>query len=198
MNLKSASIRRITTAAIVLAFVGQACTLSLFENPLNGGTSTQTPDVVVPSPTPQVMAQTTFIATVPEPLPAGESMAIAIMDEVTGLSLNATQYPMSARDSLTYTATLPLPHNSIVKYRYVRRGASQVLEDTNRGAAIRYRMYFVEGPAEIQDVVADWGDKSYARPTGIVMGQIGYWFIPAESTGHCRRNSIHHRFERAI
>jgi len=172
MNLKSTSIRRITTAAIVLAFVGQACTLSLFENPLNGGTSTQTPDVVVPSPTPQVMAQTTFIATVPEPLPAGESMAIAIMDEVTGLSLNATQYPMSARDSLTYTATLPLPHNSIVKYRYVRRGASQVLEDTNRGAAIRYRMYFVEGPAELQDVVADWGDKSYARPTGTILGQI--------------------------
>jgi hypothetical protein len=118
------------------------------------------------------MAQTTFVVTLPEPLQANESMAIAVMDEVTGLSLNATQYPMSARDSLTYTATLPLPHNSVVKYRYVRRGISQVLEDTNRSAAIRYRMYFVEGPAEIQDIVSDWGDKSYARATGIILGQI--------------------------
>jgi hypothetical protein len=172
MHLKPESIRRIITVAIVLVFVGQACTLSLFENPINSSTTTSTPIVSAPSPTPQVMAQTTFVVTLPEPLQANESMAIAVMDEVTGLSLNATQYPMSARDSLTYTATLPLPHNSVVKYRYVRRGISQVLEDTNRGAAIRYRMYFVEGPAEIQDIVSDWGDKSYARATGIILGQI--------------------------
>lgn len=172
MNPQSAPIRRLITAAIVLVLVGQACTISLFENPLNSGATTPTPVVVVPSATPQVMAQTTFVVTVPEPLQANESMAIAIMDEVTGLSLNATQYPMSARDSLTYTATLPLPYNSVVKYRYVRRSTSQVMEDTNLGAAIRYRMYFVEGPAEMQDIVADWGDKSYARPTGTILGQI--------------------------
>ena len=94
-------------------------------------------------------AQTTFAATLPEPLQANETLAIAILDEVTGLSLNATQYPMSARDSLTYTATLPLPYNSVVKYRYVRRGTAQVLEDTNLGTPIRYRMYFVAGPAEV-------------------------------------------------
>ena len=174
MNIQSVSPtnRRITAAAIVLVLVGQACTLSLFENPINSGTSTQTPGVVLPSPTPQAMAQTSFVVVLPEPLQVGESMAIAIMDEVTGLSLNSVQYPMSARDSLTYTATLPLPYNSIVKYRYVRRGASQVLEDTHRGAPIRYRMYFVAGPAEVQDIVADWGDKSYARPTGTIQGQI--------------------------
>ncbi|MDO9302989.1 MAG: hypothetical protein Q7T89_16495, partial [Anaerolineales bacterium] len=166
MNKQSVPLRRVITAAVALVLIGQACTLSLFENPINTGTSTQTPGSVIPSPTPQAMAQTTFVVVLPEPLPANESMAIAIMDEVTGLSLNATQYPMSARDSLTYTATLPLPYNSVVKYRYVRRGASQVLEDTNLGTAIRYRMYFVAGPAEIQDIVADWGDKSYARATG--------------------------------
>ena len=172
MKMQSISSRRIITAAVVLVLVGQACTLSLFENPINSGTSTQTPAIVAPSPTPQAMAQTTFVVVLPEPLQASETMAIAIMDEVTGLSLNAMQYPMSPRDSLTYTATLPLPYNSVVKYRYVRRGASQVLEDTNRGTAIRYRMYYVVGPAEVQDIVADWGDKSYARPTGTIQGQI--------------------------
>jgi hypothetical protein len=174
MNMQSISptSRRIVIAAIVLVLIGQACTLSLFENPISSVPSTKVPDIVVPSSTPQAMAQTTFVVVLPEPLQANETMAIAIMDEVTGLSLNATQYPMSARDSLTYTATLPLPFNSVVKYRYVRRGASQVLEDTHLGTAIRYRMYFVAGPAEIQDIVADWGDKSYARPTGTIQGQV--------------------------
>lgn len=172
MKKQSVLSRRIITAAVVLVLVGQACTLSLFENPITTGTSTQTPAIVVPSPTPQAVAQTTFTVVLPEPLQPNESMAIAILDEVTGLSLNATQYPMSARDALTYTATLPLPYNSVVKYRYVRRGVSQVLEDTSRGAAIRYRMYLVAGPAEIQDIVADWGDKSYARPTGTIQGRI--------------------------
>ncbi len=164
--------RHMITAAIMLVFVGQACTLSLFENPISTGTSTQTPAIVVPSPTPQPMAQTNFVVILPEPLQANETLTIAIMDEVTGLSLNAAQYPMSPRDSLTYTGTLPLPYNSVVKYRYVRRGASQVLEDTNLGAEIRYRMHFVAGPGDVQDIIADWGDKSYARPTGTISGQV--------------------------
>jgi hypothetical protein len=173
MNLQSVLSRRIITAAIVLVLAGQACTLSLFENPFDAGTATQTPAGVVPSsPTPLVASQTTFVATLPEPLQPNETLAIAVLDEVTGLSLNATQYPMSARDSLTYTATLPLPYNSVVKYRYVRRSTVQVLEDTNLGTPIRYRMYFAVGPAEVRDIIADWGDKSYARPKGTILGQI--------------------------
>ena len=122
----------------MLVLVGQACTLSLFETPAIPGVNTPIPVDAGPSPTPQAMAQTNFVVTIPEPLQANETLAIAIMDEVTGLSLNATQFPMSARDSLTYTAVLPLPFNSLVKYRYVRRGASQVLEDTTHVQLARY------------------------------------------------------------
>ena len=86
MHKQLFSSRRIITTAIVLVLVGQACTLSLFENPLNSGTSTQIPGNDVPSPTPQVMAQTNFVVTLPEPLQPTETLAIAIMDEVTGLS----------------------------------------------------------------------------------------------------------------
>ena len=123
------------------------------------------------------------------------------MDEVTGLSLNATQYPMSARDALTYTATLPLPYNSVVKYRYVRRGASQVLEDTSLGTAIRYRMQYVVGPSEVQDIIADWGDKSYTRPNWNDPGagiQCGYGFAIAKHARQRGRCAIHHRFCRAF
>src|SRR3990172_7485631 len=127
MNRLSLLSRRYIIAATVLALVGQACTFSLFENPINPGSPTSTPGITIPSPTPQPVAQTTFIVTLPEPLQPNETLAIAVMDEVTGLSLNALQYPMSARDSLTYTAVLPVPYNSVVKYRYVRRGDSHFI-----------------------------------------------------------------------
>ncbi|MEK6751474.1 MAG: hypothetical protein AABZ00_04330 [Chloroflexota bacterium] len=160
--------RHVIAVAVLLVFVGQACTLSLF----NSNPSTPKPGEVVPSATPPAMAQTNFTVTLPEPLQANETLTIIVMDEITGLSLNPVEYPMSARDSLTYTATLPLPYNSVVKYRYGRRGASIAVEDTTLGAAIRYRMHFVAGPGDVRDIVADWGDKSFSRPTGIILGQV--------------------------
>ncbi len=172
MNTQSLLFRRALVLAVVLVLVGQACTLSLLENPFKASPSTQTPGGVVPSATPQAMAQTNFIVVLPEPLQANESLTILVMDEVTGLPLNSVEYPMSARDSLTYTATLPLPYNSVVKYRYARRGASIAVEDTTLGTAIRYRMHFVAGPGDVQDIISDWGDKAYSRPTGIILGQV--------------------------
>jgi hypothetical protein len=37
---------------------------------------------------------------------------------------------------------------------------------------IRYRMYHALGVGEVQDIIADWGDKSLARPTGTILGQV--------------------------
>ncbi|MBL8101884.1 MAG: hypothetical protein JNM02_05090 [Anaerolineales bacterium] len=172
MKRQSFVLRRVLTLAIVLVLVGQACTLSLLTNPFNTTPATQIPGNTIETATPQPMAQTNFIVTLPEPLQANESLTLIVMDEVTGLPLNPTEYPMSARDSLTYTGTIPLPYNSVVKYRYARRGASLTMEDTTLGSAIRYRMHFVAGPADVQDIVSDWGDRSYSRPTGIILGQV--------------------------
>src|SRR5689334_25092404 len=156
MKARSSLYRRATLVGLVLMVTSQACTWSLFQTPAGPGTSTQTPVIAGPTSTPRPVAQTTFIVSLPEPLQPGETLALAILDEVTGLSLNATYYPMSARDALTYTAVLPLPQNSVIKYRYVRRGASQVNEDTTPGTPVRYRMVYAIGPGEVQDIIADW------------------------------------------
>jgi hypothetical protein len=156
----------------IVFFVGQACTFSLIKLPGFPTQPSLVPGPVGPSPTPQPMAQTTFIVSLPEPLAANETLILAILDEVTGLSLNPTLYPMSPRDSLTYTAVLPLSLNSVVKYRYVRRSSVQVMEDTSLGALVRYRLYSVVGPGEVQDVVSDWVDKTYARQTGSIQGRV--------------------------
>ena len=172
MKRNSLIFRRVLIMGIMIALVGQACTFTLFKNPFETTPTTQTPGAIVSTSTPQPMAQTNFIVTLPEPLQANESLTLIVMDEVTGLPLNPTEYPMSARDSLTYTGTLPLPYNSVVKYRYARRGASVTMEDTTLGTTIRYRMHFVAGPADVQDIVSDWSDRSYSRPTGVILGQV--------------------------
>ncbi|MFN8382762.1 MAG: hypothetical protein U0V02_12515 [Anaerolineales bacterium] len=172
MKRKSIALRRILIMTVIFAMFGQACTLSLFSNPFNPTPSTPIPGAIVPTTTPQPVAQTNFIVTLPEPLQANESLTLIVMDEVTGLPLNPTEYPMSARDALTYTATLPLPYNTVVKYRYARRGSLLTMEDTTLGSSIRYRMHYVSVPGDIQDIVADWSDRAYSRPTGSIVGQV--------------------------
>jgi hypothetical protein len=171
MKKQSSLFRRIVIVSIVLVLTGQACALSLFDNPFNN--PTPIPPNAPPTGTPLPIAPTTFTTVLPEALQPGEKLVIAILDEVTGLSINPIQYQMSARDSLTYTAAISLPLNSVVKYIYIRSGASSnVLEDAASGAAIRYRMAYITGPAEIRDLIADWGDKNYMRQTGIIFGQV--------------------------
>jgi hypothetical protein len=154
----------------LLALSGMACSLSLFEFPTGG--PTQSPVPAVPTSTPLPRAQTIFTASLPEPLVAGESLALSIVDEVTGLALNPQNYPMQAKDALTYTTTLALPYNAIVRYRYVRRLNSSILEDTALDEPIRYRLYFVAGQAEVKDIIGSWDDRTYVRPTGSIQGRV--------------------------
>jgi hypothetical protein len=170
--MKTSTRTLLACALNVLVMASLACTFSLFELPTLPTGPTLPPFPVVPSPTPQPRAQTTFVVALPEPLAPGEALALAILDEVTGLALNATLYPMTARDSLTYTAVLPLPVQSIVKYRYVRRSNVQVMEDSAAETTIRYRMLYVAGPGEVQDILASWADRAYARPIGSIQGRV--------------------------
>jgi len=154
----------------LLALIVTACQISLFQPPSGGPTQPSGP--VVPSPTPQPRAQATFIISIPEPLAAGESLTLSILDEVTGLSFNAVNYPMQAKDSFTYTATVALPMNAVIKYRYIRQSGRPILEDTALDAPIRYRLYYVAGPGGVQDIVGSWEDKTYTRPTGGIQGRV--------------------------
>lgn len=155
-----------------LALLLQGCSLSLLEWPTFPTKTPSTPSAAGPAPTSQPKAQTTFFVTLPEPLTAGETLVISLLDEVTGLAYNPASYPMQPIDGLTYSAVLPLTLNSVIKYRYVRRGAAPIMEDTNAGDPIRYRLYNVLGNNEVRDIVSDWADKSYAREKGNIQGRV--------------------------
>jgi len=162
-------------AAIATLVLGAlACTSSLIQLPSivvsAGPTTGETP--LPPSPTAEPRAQTTFTAILPEPLAPGESLELDVLDEVTGLALNATAYPMQAKDTLTYMATLPLPLDSVVKYRYVRQAGVPLAEVSAFGGPVRYRLYAVTGQGEVKDIIAGWSDKNYGHPAGGIQGRV--------------------------
>lgn len=177
MNLLKRSLRRLGLSALLFIFTvsSSGCQLSLIKLPsLPGGNENPTDSPVPsgPTATPSPMAQVTFIAVIPEPLAEGESLAIAILDEVTGLALNSVLYPMQPRDPQTYAVSLPLSLNSIVKYRYVRRTNVQLQEDSGTDVAVRYRLYQVNGPGETRDMVASWIDRTFSGRTGSIQGEV--------------------------
>ncbi len=167
----SRSIWKQLTALLMLALTSLSCTWSLIDLgfpayptsvPTGGGAAS----------TPVALAETTFTVTLPAPLAPGENLAIGILDEVTGLGLNPVLYPLTQVDPQKYTVKLPLTLNSVIKYRYYRRGGINALEDTSLGIPVRYRLYHVTAPGGSEDRVASWSDTAYSGETGSLTGTV--------------------------
>lgn len=161
-----------TITLLLLASMG--CTLSLFSPP-DGNPVTDTPmppTASAPTATPVALSEVTFNASLPAPLSTGETLTLVLVDEVTGLALNARPYAMTAQDATHYTVTLPLPLGEVIKYRYARLGAATVFEDDYSGHLVRYRMTRVDGPGTVEDIISSWSDQAFESPTGSIHGQI--------------------------
>jgi hypothetical protein len=162
----------ILASLCLVALIGTACSLSLTQIPTIPALATQLPARLLPATAALPKAQTVFLVTPPEPLAAGEILALGILDEVTGLGLGGQLFPMQSADGSTYTATLALPLHAVIRYHYVRLGATQVDEDTALDERARYRLYYVAGQAEVRDIIGSWSDRTYARQLGSIQGRI--------------------------
>jgi len=157
----------------ILALVSQACAISLIEWPFPTTPGAgATPAPTGPTATPAPRAEVTFTVRLPEPLLPNEVLAISVLDEVTGLALNPVDYQMTPLDTVTYTTKLTIPDQSVIRYRYIRRGASRVTEDTNLDGNIRYRLFYVSGPTQITDTVNSWTDKPVNTLSGNIVGTV--------------------------
>lgn len=123
-----------------------------------------------------------FIVEAPANTLPEEIVYLSILDEVTGLALNAETHPMqivaphntltSTLTTRTYILTLPVVIGSVIKYRYERQsGPIRVAEHLTDGSPVRYRMYHVDGPGFAQDIISRWTDTSFRGPTGRIIGQ---------------------------
>jgi len=114
----------------------------------------------------------TFFVEIPSNTPADEPILLSILDEVTGLALNAKRYKMEAIDETHYKLTLPFELGSVVKYRFSRQGEILAEEHITDGRQVRYRLFSVTAPGEVNDIVARWNDTLYVGPTGRITGTI--------------------------
>jgi len=118
------------------------------------------------------LAEMIFQVTIPTALPENTSLAVDILDEVTGLAFNPTRYQMSAIDPISYYVRVNVPLGAVLKYRYVRISEIATPEYTSLNQPVRYRLYYITGPAIIQDKVAGWIDAPFGGNGGTIKGQV--------------------------
>ena len=123
------------------------------------------------SPQRYAQAEVLFRVTIPQALPDGTSLAIEVVDDVTGLAFNPQRYELTQQDSTNYYVKLPLVIGSVLKYRYIRLSGLSSVEYSPQGSQIRYRLADVTGPAIIQDNISAWADQPYQGLIGRVRGQ---------------------------
>jgi hypothetical protein len=169
MKKKVKSHKYIAIACSVIALMLTGCQQGLFSS--NSPTNTHS-FPKPPTPEPQPMAEIFFAVTVPDQLRPGESLVLSILDEVTGLALNPSDYVMQVGDNTHYYIALPFAVNSVVKYRYEKKGGEKVLEDKYDDKPVRYRLYYVGGPGEVMDTVASWSDSTFNGATGRITGKV--------------------------
>lgn len=136
--------------------------------------STQTPQ---PTPTIQTrelepLAAVTFQVEIPPYSPSDQPILLSILDEVTGLALNISRYEMQKIDDHIYSITHPFPVGANIKYRYARQDVYIAEEHTTDGRPVRYRIFRVDGPGTVRDIVSTWSDQSYLGLTGRIMGTV--------------------------
>jgi len=120
----------------------------------------------------QVLVMVTFRVKLPAPLPPGDALFLAELDEVTSLSFNQKRHPMEADDSQTFHVNLPFPLGSVIKYKYLRQGQYIQQEYSLDGSPVRYRMVLAKEPILIQDIISRWVDSNSPYQKGRLTGKV--------------------------
>lgn len=171
MNARISISQRILIVITVLALINQACAISLIKWPAFPTAVVNTPLPGGPTATPAPRADVTFTVRVPDPLLPGEKVVIRVLDEVAGLAYNPVDYELSPIDSVTYTRTLQIPDQAVIRYVYVRY-PSATKEDTNLDQPIRYRLFYASGNTQIVDTISSWTDKPVNTLSGSIFGTV--------------------------
>lgn len=168
-QLKNKSIYFISVLSVCFAIILTGCSQSL--PPLISFGPEQSPNTPEPIEI-DPLSTVTFLVDIPDNTPPGDTILLSLLDEVTGLALNISRREMQKTGDSTYSITLPFPVGANIKYRYARQGESIFEEHTTDQRPVRYRIYRVDGPGTVKDIVSSWSDSEYAGTTGRIMGKV--------------------------
>lgn len=156
-------------AGLIISFISQACVYN--QVPIISSNTSQPVQTTEPVDL-EPLATITFNVEVPRDTPENQPILLTILDEVTGLALNVSRTEMQYLGEMNYSITLPFPVGAVVKYRYARQDDFIAEEHTSDGRPVRYRLYRVDGPGTVQDVISTWSDTSFSSESGRIMGQV--------------------------
>lgn len=155
---------------LIISSLVASCSLNF---PWNSGTiATPGPSLPTSPPPSTPQAEVTFITHIPADTPAGQGISLDILDELTGLAINSKQNLMTPISTGVYSVKVILPVGSLLKYRYSRTGSPPSIEFTSTGYQVRYRLFSVTGPAQVEDEVSAWTDLRYSGSTGRIQGDV--------------------------
>lgn len=109
---------------------------------------------------------------IPSNTPPGETISIEVLDEVTGLPFNAERTELRAVDSTHYGVAMRVPVGALLKYRYLRISpeGNATTESISDAEPVRYRVFLVDGPGEVHDIVSRWADTAVEGTPGRIHG----------------------------
>jgi hypothetical protein len=168
-----------TSAMLLLsACSGSDEQISLEENIGTSSDPTPAPELESLNDSTYPLAEMEFIAKIPENTPPDHAIYISVLDEVTGLALNATLHQMmldeenSDISNRLYKVKIPFPVGSTVKYRYTRQANALVVgEHLANGQPVRYRLAQVDGPGVVSDIISRWTDTDFVGQVGKIVGR---------------------------
>lgn len=117
-------------------------------------------------------AEVTFEVQTIHLLDEDQNLYVEFLDEVTGLAMNPARVKMEKIDENVYSLKTPIIVGSVVKYRYVRDNDPATIEYSSIGKQVRYRLYFVDGPGIVKDVINAWKSSPFVGKTGRIHGRI--------------------------
>ena len=124
------------------------------------------------NPVEQLLSEVEFRVSLPAAIPEKQKLMVEVLDEVTGLALNATRFEMKKVDDTHYTLKAAFPVGSVIKYRFVRVGGVTAIEYTSLARQVRYRMFYDQNPAVIEDIISAWNDTPFQAKYGRIQGRV--------------------------
>jgi hypothetical protein len=130
------------------------------------------PPLEAPSATPLPAAEVILLAAGPLSTPADATMQVELFDEIAGFAEPSSIAPMESDGAGTWIARLTPPEGSVLYYRYVQTSPVQAVEADVRGQPIVARLALVDGPTQVNDVIAAWAGEPQPQATGRIVGTL--------------------------
>lgn len=138
-------------------------------DPASNALPTKSPDIPGKVSQPELIPQV-FSVDLRMPASAETQLSVDLFDEVSGMLYNLKRYPLTRQADGKFQATILLPENASLRYRYVMTAPIEGAEQKADGSPVGYRVVFVQKNNIINDLISGWPNSPYSGETADLTG----------------------------